>query len=274
MKNLTCLNLNRWAKAIIKPLFFSILFVTLGESLSAQTALQTNLLKGENLQYDLYYKNGIMIRGGKITLNSRLTDFEGKKAFECKMIAATNRFVDNFYKVRDTLISYLDTDNLQTLRFWKSANEGKKYSSIEGGTFTYRNGEIDVYAYKKRPDKELEEVNLTVKGECTDMVSVAYLIRDLDMSTVSKNKDIPLMLFSGKKKYDMKLRYKGTERIKANNDKKYNCLKFVLYVYDKEAFKDEESMVFWMTDDANRIPIQLDTKVKVGTLRGIYKGSR
>jgi len=135
-------------------------------------------------------------------------------------------------------------------------------------------GEIDVYAYKKRPDKELEEVNLTVKGECTDMVSVAYLIRGLDMSTVSKNKDIPLMLFSGKKKYYMKLRYKGTERIKANNDKKYNCLKFVLYVYDKEAFKDEESMVFWMTDDANRIPIQLDTKVKVGTLRGIYKGSR
>ncbi|MDD2524714.1 MAG: DUF3108 domain-containing protein [Bacteroidales bacterium] len=274
MKNLTCLNLNQWAKAIIKPLFLLILFVALGESLSAQTVLKANLLKGENLQYDLYYKNGIMIRGGKITLNSHLVNYEGKQAFECKMIAATNSFVDNFYRVRDTLISYLDTDNLQTLRFWKSANEGKKYSSIEGGTFTYRNGEIDVYAYKKRPGKELEEVNLTVKGECTDMVSVAYLIRGLDMNIVTKNKDIPLMLFSGKKKYDMKLRYKGTERIKANNDKKYNCFKFALYVYNKEAFKDEESMVFWITDDTNRIPIQLDTKVKVGTLRGIYKGNR
>ncbi len=275
MKNPICLNLNRWVKESIKfSLFILIMFVTLGQSLCAQTVLKSNLMKGENLQYDLYYKNVIMIKGGNITLNSHLTNFEGKRAFECKMTAVTSRFVDNFYKVRDTLISYLNPEDLQTFRFWKSANEGGKYSSIEGGTFTYRDGETDVYAYKKRPERDLEEVNTTVTGECTDMVSVVYLIRGLDMSTVKEKNDIPLLLFSGKQKYDMILRYKGKDRIKANDDKKYNCLKFVLYVHNKEAFKDEESMVFWMTDDSSRIPIQLDTKVKIGTLRGIYKGNR
>lgn len=237
----------------------------------AQSILKDNLIKGEDLEYDLYYNwNFVWIKGGRLTLKSEMVDYQDGKAFMCTMSAATRNLPDKIYKVRDTLISYLDTNTLRPLSFWKAANEGK-HSSIEGGTFTYRNGEVDVYAFKHKKGRDIEEVETTVSGDCTDAVGVIYMIRGLEKEKIESGDDIPLMVFSGKKKYDMSLRYKGNERIEAQDKKKYECMKFVLYIQNKEAFEEEESMRFWLTDDDDRIPIQIETKIKVGSLRGVYK---
>lgn len=264
-------DLKRWKRSRFLFLLF-ILCTICNCHTPLQADIKTNLAKGESLKYDLYFNwNFVWARGGKIHIFSEMADYENGKAIKCTMIAATSKFADKMYKVRDTVVSYLDTQTLKTLSFRKSANEGKKYSAVEGATFTYRDNEVDVYAYKKKPGKEIDEVDLTISGECTDMAGVTYLIRSLDPEII-KTTDVPLIIFEGKKKYNMKLHYVKEEEIKANDNNTYLCSKYTLFIDNDEAFLDEESMSFWLTNDEERLPIRIDTKIKVGTLRGVFKG--
>lgn len=242
-------------------------------SVSGQERLMNQLRDGEYLEYILYYKlNFIRAKGGTLTLESKKGEDNNQQIIRTRMNVNTSGLAERFYKVRDTLTSYLDYNDLRTLRFEKRINEAN-FHSKEGGVFTYRGDEIDVYAYKKKPKKELEEVDLTVDKQCTDMLGVIYQIRSLDLTTMKKDQPIPLLIFSGKKKYDMILKYKKDERIKAKNGTRYNCMKFVMYAVDptQKAFTGEEAMSFWISKDAFHIPIQIDTNIKVGKLRGIIK---
>ncbi len=262
--------MKNWKKnsLFIFAMFYGMTFAV------AQTDIKENLAKGEHLVYDLYYNwNFVWAKGGNINILSQMVDYEDGKAIECSMIATTGKLADKIYRVRDTIISYLEPKTLKTLSFRKAAHEGKNYSSVEGAVFTYRDSEIDVYSYKKKPNKPIEEADLTVSGECTDMAGVIHLIRGLDPEEVKKQ-DVSLMIFDGRKKYDMRLHYVDEEEIKANNNLKYNCIKYTLFIDNKEAFLEEESMSFWISKDNNRLPIQIDTKIKVGTLRGIFKGKK
>lgn len=266
-------DLKRWKRSRFLFLLF-ILCATCNCHTPLQADIKTNLAKGEHLSYDLYFSwNLVWMRGGKIDISSEIADYENGKAIKCTMIAATSKFADKIYKVRDTVVSYLDTHTLKTLSFRKSANEGKKYSAVEGATFTYRDNEVDVYAFKKKPGRDIDEADLTITRECTDMAGVIHLIRSLDPKTI-KTTDVPLVIFEGKKKYNMKLHYIKDEEIKANDDQKYQCNKYTLFIDNDEAFLDEESMSFWLTDDEERLPIRIDTKIKIGTLRGVFEGKR
>ena len=78
----------------------------------------------------------------------------------------------------------------------------------------------------------------------------------------------------------MLIEYQGTENMKANDDKTYSCLKLVLSVMNanEKAFEDkQEAMKVYITNDDNRMPVRLDSKLNVGSTRAIlksYKGNK
>ena len=47
----------------------------------------------------------------------------------------------------------------------------------------------------------------------------------------------------------------------------FRCLKFVPVIQEGRIFKDEEDMKVWITDDKNHIPIMVESKILVGSIK-------
>ena len=70
------------------------------------------------------------------------------------------------------------------------------------------------------------------------------------------------------------LEYKGKETIKGDNDVKYRCLKLSYYEYKKSKKKYKELAVFYVTDDANHIPVRIDFNLNFGSAKAYVTGMR
>ena len=109
------------------------------------------------------------------------------------------------------------------------------------------------------------------------MISIVYYARTLDFSQMKKGDKKTISSLSGKRVVNMDIEFQGIEKVKANDGREYNCLKLVL-VINTEAFEDKkEAMKVYLSNDINRVPIRIDSQLKIGSTRAIlksYKGLR
>ena len=68
------------------------------------------------------------------------------------------------------------------------------------------------------------------------------------------------------------LEYKGKTTIKADNGHKYRCLQ--LSYKEREDNKEKEIVRFFVTDDANHVPVRLDMFLKFGSAKAFLVGAK
>ena len=160
--------------------------------------------------------------------------------------------------------------NLRPLLFTKNAFEGKDYSR-EVQSFSYVEDGIKVRTNRVFNGKKKFEETITTH-ECTyDYLSVLALIRNLDYTDMEPGDQKQIQFISGREIVNMAVNYNGLSKIKANDGQTYSTVQISLTIYDK-AFKDKkEAISASLTDDANRIPIVIDTHLKIGTIRAVLK---
>jgi hypothetical protein len=82
---------------------------------------------GEFLVYDLYFNwKFIWVKVGSASMSTYLTKYQGKDAYRTSLITRGNDKLDGIFVMRDTLLSYCDTD-LNPLYHRKGSLEGKRY---------------------------------------------------------------------------------------------------------------------------------------------------
>jgi hypothetical protein len=69
----------------------------------------------------------------------------------------------------------------------------------------------------------------------------------------------------------MTVNYNGTAKIKANDGQTYNTVQIVLTIYDKAFKNKKEAISASLTDDSNRIPVIINTHLKIGAIRAVLK---
>jgi hypothetical protein len=74
---------------------------------------------------------------------------------------------------------------------------------------------------------------------------------------------------TGKKVEEQVLVYKGKEEFEANVGVTYRCLVFTLLDYEEKK-KEKELLRFYITDDANHLPVRIDFFLKFGTAKAFY----
>ena len=67
------------------------------------------------------------------------------------------------------------------------------------------------------------------------------------------------------KEYDMYVRYDGKEVYETKLGK-FNCIKLEPLLNEGQIFKDGEGMTLWLTDDENRIPVRVESNLRVGRI--------
>lgn len=235
---------------------------------------------GEEMTYDLYFKWGLVnTKAGVSTLKTSSEKYSGKDAYKMILTAKSTGVVNKVFSINDTLSSYM-SKGLVPLFFHKNAEEGGDHT-LENMVYTYNpSGEISVHTKRTKNGVERFDENIKFNSCVYDMVSVVFYARTLDFASMKKGEETRVDFLSGKRKGYMMIEYQGVEKMKANDNKTYSCIKLVLSIINAsdKAFEDkQEAMKVYITNDENRMPVRLDSKLNVGTTRAIlksYKGNR
>ena len=67
------------------------------------------------------------------------------------------------------------------------------------------------------------------------------------------------------------MRFLARETVEGLDGKRYKCIKFAAKMVQGTIFKGEEDVLVWVTDDGNKIPIYIEAKIIVGTVKAYLK---
>jgi hypothetical protein len=229
---------------------------------------------GEVGTYKIYYTwKPLWIGAGEVTFKVRPSRVDGKYCYRLSAVGTSYSTFDWFYKVRDVYESYVDTATMMPLKFVRDV--------YEGGYTIYNNYEFDHAAsevHSVKEDFKTKRFEKTYKmPECTqDVISAIYWARNLDYSRMKENDIVPINIFLDEQPYEVYIRYMGKE----NLDTKFGtfrCIKFKPLLLEGNMFSGGETMMVWVTDDLNRIPLYIESGIRVGSIRAkliSYEGLR
>ena len=160
-----------------------------------------------------------------------------------------------FFKVRDRYETYLDKDGVFPWMFVRRVDEG--------------GFKID-QDYIFRQDKEVVDngagKNIEAPFGIQDMLSAFYYARTLDFANAKEGDEFKLEMFIDDEIYPFKIKYLGDEEVKTRKGK-FKCHKIRPVVMKGRIWESEEDMTMWVTADENKIPIEVKTKILVGSIK-------
>jgi hypothetical protein len=219
----------------------------------------------ENLVYAASYSWGpIFVDVGEVSLDINKTQ-SSPTEFHIVANAKTYKFYDKFFRVRDFYEARFSLPNIRSTYFHRDINEGD-YSIKNTYNFDWTNNTIDVAIEKRQKVRKLE---LSLDNCTLDVMTYFYYLRNLDFDSAYPNKIYTLSIVLDDSIHNIKCRYLGKEQKKVKSFKtKINCLKFTVEVVAGSVFKGDEKILLWISDDKNHVPLELESPIIVGKVRG------
>lgn len=210
---------------------------------------------GESITYYVFYTlAGIWVHAGNVNFTVSQTSLNNKPVYHVVGNGSTLPSYDWVYKVRDRYESYIDTGTLLPYKFVRHVEEGG-----------YRKDEI-VNFDRASDIASSKEGNYKVPQCVQDVLSEMYMARNIDFNGYKKGDLIPFDLFLDNEVFNMYIRYLGKETIKTRYGK-FRCNKFKPLLLKGTIFEGGEKMTVWVTDDANRLPVRVESPISVGSVK-------
>jgi len=210
---------------------------------------------GEKITYAVAYSvAGLYVNAGTASFTTTKADYGSGEIYHLVGEGATNTKYDWIFKVRDRYESYFDASAMQPVKFIRNVNEGK-YKKYEEVTFDAQtNTAVTPKGAYKVPDN------------IQDVISSVYYARNINFSKYKAGDKIPFNMFFGSDVYSMYIRYMGKEKIKTRYGT-FNTIKLQPLLLKGKTFKGGEDMAVWVTDDNNHVPVRIESKLSVGSIK-------
>jgi hypothetical protein len=228
-----------------------LLALSLAPAAFAQAKLDSKpAFVGETLRFAM---SVLGASGGDLTLSARETEINGKPAYKFELSAISGQFLSKIFLVRDYLASWVDPKTFRSLRFEKHTVEGKRVRDdlIE---FDY----AKKVAYRDGKPIGIEENTL-------DSLSSLYYIRLIDLEP---RDPVPLTVVS-RHLFPLSVVVQGRETVTTPAGT-FKTIR-VEPQGPEGLIGKGKTLTLWLTDDERKMPVQLKSKLKVGTLTGKLK---
>lgn len=228
-----------------------------GNTYAARCAINNTAFKeGERVSFAVYYSVGGLVNApaGTGTFSTSLERLNGKSVYHVVGEGKTLSSYEWAYKARDVYETYMDTETLQPLKFVRNVNEGgyKKYQTV---------------SFNKSANTAVTNEGVFKTPACVqDVVSSVFYARNVDFNRLKTNDRIAFSMFLDNEIYQMSIRYLGKETISTKYGK-FKAIKIRPATIKGNIFTGEEKMTVWVTDDANRVPIRIESPIVVGKVR-------
>lgn len=209
----------------------------------------------ELINYKVFYTlAGVYIGAGEANFTVNLERMNNKPVYHVIGEGHTFSFYDKFFRVRDKYETYIDTTTLQPYKFIRAVDEGG-YKKNENVTFNQvANTAVTNAGVFKVPD-------------CIqDIISSLYYVRNIDFNKYKKDDKIPFTIFLDNEVYNLYIRYLGKETVKTKYGK-FRAIKFKPLLIKGTIFEGGEKMTVWVSDDANHLPLRVESPISVGSVK-------
>lgn len=241
-----------------------ILFLAILSLFSLNTSLSqpefcdlknTSTKQNEKLIYKIFYTlAGAYVGAGEVVFENNLETYQHKSVWHITGKGRTYSSYDWFFKVRDTYETFIDTLSMMPLKFIRDVNEGGK-RTFESILFNHD--------YKTAVSTN----GVFSLSSCTqDVLSVIYNARNINFNKYTPGEKIPVILYLEDKEYQVYIRYLGKEILNTKYGQ-YKTIKFRPLLIEGTIFKGGERMEVWVTDDANKLPVLVNTPILVGDIK-------
>ena len=242
----------------------AVMLGSAGAALAQCSFRNTAFKSGEFLSYNLYFNwKFVWVKVGTASMYIVQSKYNGQNAYRTSLSTRGNSKMDKIFMMRDTLLCYSTLD-LAPLYYRKGALEGKRYT-VDEVWYNYAGGQCHVTQSRLHKDGRREKSSRT-PGECVyDMMNIFLRARSFDPANWKKGYVVDFRITDGNSLNPAKLKFLGRKTIKADNGVKYRCLE--LSYTEKDKGKWREIARFFVTDDANHVPIRLDMFLKFGSAK-------
>ena len=204
-------------------------------------------LNGEQLEYKVHY--GPLIAGIAV-----LKVTEKENIYQFNAHGKSTGLFNFFFKVRDYYESISSDSCLCPLYFNRNVNEGN-YSKKENVFFNYELNQA-----------ESTRDTTVLPNNTQDILSMFYYLRTLNQDSIAVWQSIPLQVYLDDSFLSSEIIYTGKDTIKTKFGN-IPTTKWIPQLESGRVFNDEYGMCIWVSDDENKIPLRIESKVMVGSIK-------
>lgn len=223
----------------------------------------------ETLNYQIVYHWGLI---WKHAGNAQLTvNRSAAGNYNAQLVAKTRSWADKIYPVRDTLKVTMNPD-FTPIKYDKITHE-KSYFAHDIVKFSYADNKTTGRCTRYRKNKPTVNITLQSPGNAYDMLSVFYMLRNLDFEHIPVGKTYTTTVFSGKSKETLTITYKGVQNIKLRDGSKHNAFHVQFSFTQDGRKKSSDDLDTWLSTGEARIPLMFVGKLPIGEVR-CYLGGK
>lgn len=211
------------------------------------------LLVGEKLTYDVKWL-GIPV-GQVILENHGLEEINGEEAYHLTCATFSNKFLSNFFKIEDTVHTWISPAGGYPVRFEKEIKEGH-YTKHQVVEYDHEN----LTATYHRIDKKRKIITMPIPPAVQDVFSTLYWVRQQDLTL---GQHLLLDVNADEKNWvvEVEIKEKGVFDTKPIGKVKAFTLKPTASHNGKPLEKGK--ILVWLTADHRRIPLAFKIKANV-----------
>ena len=204
-----------------------------------------------NINYSVV---GAYINAGNATFTIVNEKLNGKNCYHIEGVGNSNRRYDFIFKVRDKYESWVDTATFLPLQFKRKVSEGK-----------YKKKELITFNHAAKSATSLNKT-YTIPNCIQDVLSATYYARNINFAKMQVGDKVNFDMTMDDEIFNMYIKYLGKEVIKTQFGK-FNAIKFKPLLIKGTIFEGGEKMTVWVSDDANHLPLRIESPITVGSIK-------
>ena len=252
-------------------LFFSILFLMAAPPLAAQF-----YHPGEELSYRVSYKAKMFpnTEVGAVEIRTSEDQIDGREFYKVEGIGRTLPTYRWFYNLEDIYTVWINPESYRPERFVSDLHEGEyTFQSY----YTYLWPDSTIHTRWRSRQRPFQQKQMTLTAESMDPISLFFNLRSAEAEDFRVDEPGTLQMVLQDTIKAIHHRYLGRENKKIRNMGRFRTLKFECQLGTTEGYSFTDGTIFtiWISDDDNKIPLYIESPVKIGSIQAYlsaYKG--
>jgi hypothetical protein len=238
---------------------FSQVDTGLSKNFEFRNLSQNSFGPGEQLNFIIYYM-GVKAGESRMEISPDYTNISGRNCYKINVNVKTSSSFEWVYKLDEKYECYLDVQGLFPWRYDHNKIQGK-YKEIFEAIFDQENHKAKTYEGEAKTFKR----DVTIPDYTQDQVSAFYFARTYEIQNMNEWDIIgTFQVFDKEQSKPLEVKYLGREDVSIGAGK-FKCIKVKPMGMAGGLFGSGDDLTIWLTDDAVKMPVKVEVKIKVGS---------